>query len=368
MAKHHQKHAEIESSHARKYVNNMGTAQTHFPPIHWPSCQIQLKLMPQQTSALHLHLQPHRQHPLSQISLLKIHSATVPFRALPSTDGVTAPPPTHNISTSSFDPIANQSSELTQPFGDTFPGMSPDAQLLSTNAQFSPPEVDILADILPLSGPSQTGFPVQASQPASMVGFSAQAAQAAPQTSFTSQTGQPHLHTSFSAQALPTSQTGFVGQPGPLTGFSAQPDPLTGFSGQMSSASQTGFPCPSPSQPAQPGANFYGNFLQQPESTAPAAPHMVASQTTAVPTAQYNTANFLPQTNPAVASQMAPQAPGGPAVQQHNNDVLGGNYLPQAQPTATVTSQPALTPSTGSLAIVPQQPAKKFEPKSSVWA
>ncbi|XP_028114103.1 clathrin interactor EPSIN 2-like isoform X2 [Camellia sinensis] len=292
-----------------------------------------------------------------------------PFRALPSTDGVTAPPPTHNISTtSSFDPIANQSSELTQPFGDTFPGMSPDAQLLSTNAQFSPPEVDILADILPPSGPSQTGFPVQASQPASMVGFSAQAAQAAPQTSFTSQTGQPHLHTSFLAQALPTSQTGFVGQPGRLTGFSAQPDPLTGFSGQMSSASHTGFPCPSPSQPAQPGANFYGNFLQQPGSTAPAAPHMVASQTTAVPTAQYNTANFLPQTNPAVTSQMAPQAPGGPAVQQHNNDVLGGNFLPQAQPTATVTSQPALTPSTGSLAIVPQQPDKKFEPKSSVWA
>ncbi|KAG5543357.1 hypothetical protein RHGRI_016177 [Rhododendron griersonianum] len=245
-----------------------------------------------------------------------------PFKAVPTSDG--SPSQLRNSApTSSFHPMANQRSELTQPilevvdntvnYGDAFPGMTytpptnSNAQLSSTNAHFLPNEfptsnqnTDILADILPLSGPpppvaSQTGFPAQGSQ--------------------------PPLHAGFLAQ---------TSYPTPLTGFSAQtgqPGHVTGYPGPNGSASQTGFPAPSTT--VQPNANFYGNFLQQ----QLAAPHM-ASQNSAGPTTQYNPANFLSQ----------------------------------AQPTPTMTSQPPLTSSSGQLAIVPQQSKDKFDPKSEVWA
>lgn len=239
-----------------------------------------------------------------------------PFKAVPTTDAFPSQPQ-NSAPTSSFHPMANQMSGLTQPipevvdntvnYGNTFPGMTytppanSNAQLPSTNAQFLPNEFpasnqssDILADILPLSGPpppvaSQTGFPAQGSQPPSHAGYLAQ--------------------TSY-----PTPVTGFSAQPG-------QPGHVTGY------ASQTGFPAPSTT--VQPNANFYGNFLQQ----QPAAPQM-ASHTSAGPTTQYNPANFLSQ----------------------------------AQPTPTMTSQPPLTSSNGQLAIVPQPSKDKFDPKSGVWA
>ncbi|XP_028106216.1 clathrin interactor EPSIN 3 isoform X3 [Camellia sinensis] len=305
-----------------------------------------------------------------------------PFKALPSTGASPAQP--QNIAPTSVNPNAQFSTQ-------GFPASSQNA--------------DILEGILPTSGPSQTGFPAQVGQPASMMGFSAQAGPPTPQTSFPpsqpathsgfqGQPSQPQPQTGFLGQAsLPTSQAGFMtesGQPAPMTGFpgqtvhpathygfpgqtgqpqlqtsfsaqanqpasqpgfmtqSGQPAPMTSFQAQTGQLGQpTTFPAPS-SQSAQPSANFYGNFNQQPRSAAPAAPHM-ASQATAGQTTQYNTGNFLPQTSPAV----------GPAA-QHNNDVMG-NFNPQVQPTTTITSQP------GPLAIVAQPAKEKFEPKSTVW-
>ncbi|KAH7833245.1 hypothetical protein Vadar_004438 [Vaccinium darrowii] len=232
-----------------------------------------------------------------------------PFKAVPTTDGSPSQP--QNIAPTLPIPEAVDN---TVNYGDAFPGMTytppinSNAQLSSTNPQFLPQEfptsdqnTDILADILPLSGPpppvaSQTDFPAQGSQPPSHAGFLAQTSYPTPLTGFSSQTGQPGLITSY---------------PGP-----------------NSSASQTGFPAPS-THSVQPNANFYGNFLQQ----QPAATHM-ASQTSAAPTTQYNPANFLSQ----------------------------------AQPTPTMTTQPPLTSSTGQLALVPQPSKDKFEPKSGVWA
>ncbi|XP_058183962.1 clathrin interactor EPSIN 2-like isoform X2 [Rhododendron vialii] len=238
-----------------------------------------------------------------------------PFKAVPTTDGSPSQPQ-NSAPTSSFHPMAQPIPEVVDNavnYGDAFPGMTyapptnSNAQLSSANAQFLPNEfptsnqnTDILADILPLSGPpppvaSQTGFPAQGSQPPSHAGFLAQTSYPTPLTGFSAQTGQP----------------GHV----------------TGYPGPNGSASQPGFPAPSTT--VQPSANFYGNFLQQ----QPAAPHM-ASQTSAGPTTQYNPANFLSQ----------------------------------AQPTPTMTSQPPLTSSSGQLAIVPQPSKDKFDPKSGVWA
>ncbi|XP_057499152.1 clathrin interactor EPSIN 2-like isoform X1 [Actinidia eriantha] len=296
-----------------------------------------------------------------------------PFKALPSADG--APSHYQNVTpTSSFHPSTNQPQSVaevdTVDHGDTCRGMTYNPSI-HPNSQFSPHEfptsdqnTDILADILPPSGPlpavgPQTGFSAQADQSAAMTGFSAQSGQPATYSGF-----PPQSQNVYSAQ-LGQPPSGFsaqTSQPASMTGFPAQ----AGFPGQISSASHTGFTGPNP-HPALPGANFYGNFLQQQGHLASSTPDM-ASQTTAGPTTQYNTPNFLPQTSPAapVASHMTPQIPGGPSA-QHNIDALG-NFLPQAQPTYNITSQPPLTPSTGSLAIVPQPGKDKFETKSTVWA
>ncbi|PSS35893.1 Clathrin interactor EPSIN like [Actinidia chinensis var. chinensis] len=296
-----------------------------------------------------------------------------PFRALPSADG--APSHYQNITpTSSFHPSTNQPQSVaevdTVNHGDTYPGMTFNPSL-NPNAQFSPQEfptsdqtTDILADILPPSGPlppvaPQTGFAAQADQSAAMTGFIAQTGQSATHSGFPPQSQNVYSAQPSQPHAVFLAQTS---QPASMTGFPAQ----DGFPGQISSASHTGFTGPNP-HPAQPGANFYGTFLQQQGRPASSTPHL-ASQTITGPTSQYNTPNFLPQTSPAapVVSQMAPQIPGGPSA-PHNNDALG-NFVPQAQPTSTMTSQPPLTPSTGSLAIVPQPGKDKFETKSTVWA
>ncbi|GFY92852.1 ENTH/VHS family protein [Actinidia rufa] len=197
--------------------------------------------------------------------------------------------------TSSFHPSTNQPQSVaevdTVDHGDTYPGMAYNPSI-NPNSQFSPHEfptsdqnTDILADILPPSGPlpavgPQTGFSAQADQSAAMTGFSAQS-------------GQPATYSGFP----PQSQNVYSAQLG---------QPPSGFTG------------PNP-HPALPGANFYGNFLQQQGHPTSSTPD--------------NTPNFLPQTSPAapVASHMTPQIP-------------------------------------GSLAIVPQPGKDKFETKSTVWA
>ncbi|XP_030937916.1 clathrin interactor EPSIN 2-like [Quercus lobata] len=316
-----------------------------------------------------------------------------PFKAIPSTDGVSSQQQT----SASFQPTMNQSAEPLQPgvpkadtvsnfdFGDTFGGLTysgPSVPTIQhqTNPQYLPQELsspqentDILADILPPSGPS----PAFTSQPA-------------PSPAFTSQ---------------PALSPAFTSQPAPSPAFTSQP----------------AFSAPA-GQPAQPTANVYGSFhpqqgpmapqvqagptaqlnsgsfLPQGGSTAPITSHM-PFQTPAGPTPQLNGGNFYPQQGgsaPPITSHMASQAPTGPAAQfnggnflalqgsaapqathatyqtttgpavQQNNDFLG-NMLPQLGPNNHMNLQQNLPSSSGSLSTVPQPSKDKFETKSTVW-
>ncbi|XP_059654260.1 clathrin interactor EPSIN 3-like isoform X2 [Cornus florida] len=347
-----------------------------------------------------------------------------PFKAIPSSNGVSAQP--QNVgAVSSFLPGTNQSFETPQPvaqkvdtvnninFGETLSGVtytSSDVSIVqapSTNPQFSPQDLsvydqntDILADILPPSGPSsasqssfpaptgqpvsygfhaptgqpasQPGFPAPTGQPASQMGFSAQNAQPLSLAGFPAQSGQAVSQSGFPPQTgHPASMAGFTpltGQPPPQAGFPAQngqPSSLTGFPSQVGPASQTGFPTLN-GQPTQPSASSYGSFHPQSGSTAPVAPHM-AYQTPAGPAMQQNPANIFPQSGFAsTAGSQALQTPTRP-VSQNNSEFLG-NLLPQAQPTTSMATQPAPSASAGALAIVPQPEKNKFETKSTVWA
>ncbi|KAM7487046.1 hypothetical protein LguiA_003055 [Lonicera macranthoides] len=276
-----------------------------------------------------------------------------PFRAIPSTNGASAQP-VNVDSSSSFQSSANQSSEQTQKmemnnnfrFGDAFSSgpyntsastqLVPSQQYLHQEPSNTNQEIDILADILPPSGPSQTSFPSQSSQPASLTGFPAH------------QQGQPPALQSGGFLSQPTSQTSFPAQMGqtnfPPVQMGGQPPSMTGLppqGGQPPASSLAGFPSqmtPSVSQAGflpQPGGmpnpNFYGNI--QGGSYGPP------------PTSQIRTT-------------------AGPAAAQYNN--TSSNFLSQSG-ASMPSSQPA--PSSTSLAIVPQPAAKdKFETKSSVWA
>ncbi|CAK9187950.1 unnamed protein product [Ilex paraguariensis] len=320
-----------------------------------------------------------------------------PFKAVPSTDSLAVQPPS-TASASSLNPTTNKSFEppqaVAQDFGNTFlaitymPSDASNVELPSTNPQYVHQDLstthqntDILADILPPSGPSpnmaaqnafpvptsqyasHTGFPAQTGQPASQTGFPAQPGQPAPLTGFQPQSVQHASQTSFALQAgQPVSQTGFLaqnGQPPALTGYpgqagqpasqtgfpvqSGQPTPLVSFPSQMGPVLNTGFPAPS-GQSAQPNANFYGGFHPQSGSTAPVS-HMAQ-----FPTGP-NTANFLSQSG-SVALGASPI----------------GFQTPQVRPSTPMASQQALPASTGSLAMVPQPAKDKFETKSTVWA
>ncbi|XP_023741696.1 clathrin interactor EPSIN 2 isoform X2 [Lactuca sativa] len=210
---------------------------------------------------------------------------------------------------------------------------------------------------------SQPGFPGHGGQYAPQPGFPGQGGQSVPQSSsqnggFSSQlggvsvsgagaNGQSVLHPGFPAQG---GQSGFPSQGGQLMlqaqaqgsqsllqpGFVAQ-------GGQNASLGVGGFPSngqlaqPNVSQP-QPvftnsnghaqSNNLFGGFQPHSSSASMAPLSQVTPTPTPTPAPQYNPSNF---------------------------------YQPQ-QP-------PALTTSTGALALVPQQPTdKKFETKSTVWA
>ncbi|KAH7573389.1 hypothetical protein JRO89_XS03G0137700 [Xanthoceras sorbifolium] len=255
-----------------------------------------------------------------------------PFKAIPSTDTALAQPQTAAFP-APFHPTLNQNAEMTQPaapkvdtvpdFGDSLYGITYSAQSASNvqpspNSQFLPQELstsqqetDILADILPPSGPSP---PV------------------ASQVAFSTATGQP-------------------AGPGANMYGGFQPQPVSSNI--------------APQMPYGSAAQFSGgNFIPQGSSTAP----VMNPQTLGGPAAQFNSGNFLPHQGSAVPppSQIAYQTP---SAAQQNSDLLN-NFLPQAGPNPSMASQPDLQSSTGSLAIVPlPQPSKdKFEPKSAVWA
>lgn len=216
-----------------------------------------------------------------------------PFKAIPSTDSSTQPQP--QSSATSFHPATNQSFEPQPPqlvaskvetvasfnFGDSFSAVtyssstSSSVQLPSTTTpQFLPPNngTDILADILPPSGPAAPPVPPQ-------TGFLPPTAQFSQPTAANNGSFHPQLGSTAPA-------------PAPVTNFGSFPPPYGG-----------------------------GTLIPQTGSLAP------------------------------VSSQVhTPAAP----VPRHNGDGQVGPSNPIA--------------STGSLALVPQQPKDKFETKSTVWA
>ncbi|KAK3015065.1 hypothetical protein RJ639_007035 [Escallonia herrerae] len=287
-----------------------------------------------------------------------------PFRAIPSTNDV--PARSHSVaSTSSFNSSTNQNFEPLQStaqkveavnnfgFGETFSSSNTNPPY-----QHQDQSTDLLADILPPSGPSppmpsQAGFPAQSGHPASQTGFPSQVGQPSSQAPYPPQAGHP-ASAGFPAQmGQPPSLSGFPaqgGQPAAQTGFPSQiglPASQMGFPSQVGPGSQAGYYAPN-GQPAQQSSNYYGGYQPQSGSAAQVVPPMAPQ----APTGQHNASNFLSQ------SGFAAQAQGGSQM---------GLHVPQAPSNAPVISQSSLTPSTGALAIVPQPTKDKFETKSTVW-
>ncbi|CAN0923190.1 Clathrin interactor EPSIN 2 [Linum grandiflorum] len=269
-----------------------------------------------------------------------------PFKAVPSTPEQ----PNPSVSAAAFQNSVNQYAEVphapapntemdkNSPFGDTTSTMSysaPDFQSTPTTSQFLPQELsssnhetDILADILPPSGPSgpapQAGLPAQTGQTPFPVGnvygnFNPQTGSAVP--------AAPNM-------APPSSQ--FSSGNGSFLPQGVSMGPTSGF------ATQSG----------------YG---------APAA-YQIPHQMTAGPSGQLN--NGTGSMSPQAAASFGPPGP----TAQHNPGVLGGGFAQGAsapftsQPGQSLASQPSLSSSTGALVPVSQPSKDKFETKSTVWA
>ncbi|KAK3204771.1 hypothetical protein Dsin_018817 [Dipteronia sinensis] len=246
-----------------------------------------------------------------------------PFKAFPSTDTASAEPQT-SASPAPFHPTLNQNADFGDSlYGITYSAQSPSNVQPSSNSQFLPQdlstsqqETDILADILPPSGPAHA---------------------VALEVAFSTASGQPAL-------AGANMYGGFQPQSVSMTPVTSNiaPQMPPGSAAQLSG----------------------GNFIPQGSSTA----HVMNPQTLGGPATQFNSGNFLTHQGSAVppASQIVHQ---NPPVAQQNSDLLN-NFLPQAGPNPSMAAQPALLSSPGPLAIVPvPQPSKdKFEPKSAVWA
>ncbi|XVE81114.1 hypothetical protein DITRI_Ditri15bG0036800 [Diplodiscus trichospermus] len=289
-------------------------------------------------------------------------------------------------------------------------------QKLSTQSQ----ESDILADILPPSGPTDD---VPSHAPA----FSVPTSQSAPPAAIYGPSSQPGINAQqaesganmYSQSTQPSANP--YGQPTQPSanayGQSAAPSANPYSQPALPSANPYGQPAPPNAnpyvQPAQPNANpygqpalpnanpygqpqqsssnsTYGNFNAQTVSmalpvpgsaaqssngsfqidgSAPVRMNMAAQpQSPAGPAAQFNAGHFLSQQGSAVpvASQSAYQTTNAPGA-QNNNDVLGGLFS-QPGSNSSIASQTASPSSTGALAIVPQPSKDKFEPKSAVWA
>ncbi|KAJ0876488.1 putative ENTH domain-containing protein [Helianthus annuus] len=156
-----------------------------------------------------------------------------PFKAVPSTDGFSAPPQ----STSSVDP-PQPAAPMPNSVGNFGYGGGFDQN------------IDLLADLLPPSGPSQAGFQGQPGQPSFQTG------QPTP-----NQESQPPLQ-----QGFPPQGGQFTSQPGfPPHGGQSQTTGIGGFPSQMGS----GYPG-SNGQPV-PQSNFYGGFEPH-GSSAPVPP------------------------------------------------------------------------------------------------
>ncbi|KAL1827084.1 hypothetical protein ACET3Z_005496 [Daucus carota] len=246
-----------------------------------------------------------------------------PFRAISSVQNVPTQVPIVESSPSFQNGINNSETPIST------------SQNTETASNFGFGNTDILADILPPSGPSPTGFPAQMMQPTSQLGFASHSGPAPVHTGFQGQPDQysslagypPHLGQASSPAAFPAQ-----GQVGVQTSFplqSGQPGSFTSFQSQMGSTQTSSFAAPS--QPSLPGANFNGNSGHQSGSAVPALQPMPPQRFAGAP-ANYNHMNS--QYNLQTTSQM----------------------------------QQAGTTSTDSLAIVPQPASDKFQTKSTVWA
>ncbi|KAG8644282.1 hypothetical protein MANES_11G114800v8 [Manihot esculenta] len=374
-----------------------------------------------------------------------------PFKAIPSADDAISAQQQTSTSAVAFQPTMNQNAEMppkmpldtvnNYDFGDTFSGMTysaPNVQPNSTNSQFMPHELstsqqetDILADILPPTGPSpsvttQTGFSDVASQPVEpsasiFVNYNSQAGSTAPvppnmgpqPTQFNSGNFLPHGGSTapFPSNMAPTIPAGLGSQ---LNSGNLLPQqssvapvvsptshhPASGPGLQYNNGSflpQQGFAGPTAQHTAS-GATLQhnnANFIPQQGSAAPTVSQ--AAHHATGPTPHFSNGNFFPQQGSAspVSLQVAHQNATGPTPQFNNGNVMPqGSAAPvasqvgyqaptgsAAQPATDVlgnlfsqgsntpmASQPALPSSTGSLAIVSQPSKEKFETKSTVWA
>lgn len=306
-----------------------------------------------------------------------------PFKAIPSAEDFQAPPQASTSSDYFHNSEPSHASDVKADtgtgfdFGDPLSGLTYSTSNMSTvsspsmNFQFSPQELpanqntDVLADILPPSGPShsyashsQQAFSAPEGQP-TQPGANA----------FGSYQPQPGAMVPVSSNMITQTQNGYGsgsylsngGSTAPITshmGSQMPTGPTAQFNGGSFISQQGGY------APANNG-NFYA---QQGTSTVPITQHM-APQPPMGSASHFNSGNFLPQQSPpaSVAPQVGSQALTGPAPQP-NNDTLG-NIFPQTGASTSLSSQQSLPDSTGALAIIQTQPSKnKFEPKSAVWA
>ncbi|KAK1351594.1 Clathrin interactor EPSIN 2 [Heracleum sosnowskyi] len=219
------------------------------------------------------------------------------------------------------------------------------SQNTETVSNFGFGNTDILADILPPSGPS-TGFPAQILQPTSQSGFASQTGPPPSHTGFQGQSDQysssviypPHMGQASSSAAFPAQGQLTVHTTFPFQ--SGQPASFTSFPSQMGTAQPSSFAAPS--QPSLPAANIYGNPGHLSGPAAPAPAPVQSPQSFAGTPANYN------QMNSQYGIQMTSQ-------------------MQQAGISTSTTLAPTL-PATDSLAIIPEPANDKFETKSTVWA
>ncbi|KAG9128919.1 hypothetical protein Leryth_009664 [Lithospermum erythrorhizon] len=309
-----------------------------------------------------------------------------PFKAIPSQNGAAGQH--QGFGSNSFQSPLNEGPELLQqvsqgaaewsfsgttstPFGES------STQYQQQEFSTHDPSIDILADILPPTGPqphvhSETGYvtpvsqavphsdflpqtdqnvsPVTFSSPsdptAQQIGFAAQSGQPAAPTSFADQPGQLVVHLDFPTQfAQPAPQSGLGvhgGQLSSLNGYANQAAqaPQTRFTFQMNHSQHGSFQSPG-FQAAAPNPVPYGNYNMQPGYGAPAGQTTVP-QVSAGSTLQLNATNF------SVESQM-PSATG------------------QVGSSAMVASQAGLPSTSSTSSTAPPSKRKQFATKSTVW-
>ncbi|KAG9139085.1 hypothetical protein Leryth_022606 [Lithospermum erythrorhizon] len=294
-----------------------------------------------------------------------------PFKAIPSN----APGPQQSFLTvPSFQNASNSGPELTQHVSQNldvakFPG--------ETSTSSGDPNIDILADIFPMSGhqhpvssqpeysatvnqalpqPHQTGFPAQSGQAISLPN------QSVPQIAF-SESGPSAHQTSFSLQSQhPVSPNDLPPQSGQLVmhpNFSSQfgqPTPQAGFPGHnFQPSSVAGYP----NESAQASLN------DQPESGDFTSPVNILSHSgiQSQPGGQYGQPNVVPYDNYSMQSggqNMIAEVSSVPASQQN---VKNFHVSPQSFQAPQV-SQSGF-PSSASISTAPAK--DKFETKSTVW-